>query len=40
MTQKNRSELLGKVLFGAAFAAVVVFFWWLLVYGHGVGAGG
>jgi len=39
MSQRKNSELLGKLLFAATLAGVLIFFWWLLIYGHGVPTG-
>jgi len=35
---RNKSTLLGKLIFAATFVAMLYFFWWLLLYDHGVTA--
>jgi len=39
MSDHKQSEILGKLVFAATFAAILVFFWWLLIYSHGVTPG-
>ncbi len=36
MASKERTAVLGKIVFWLTLAAMILFFWWLLIYDHGV----
>ena len=38
MASRERTAVLGKVVFSLTLAAMMLFFWWLLIYDHGVTA--
>ena len=35
MPKDSESELIGKIVFYATLAAMLVFFWWFLIQDHG-----
>ncbi len=38
MAARERTAVLGKIVFWLTLAAMMLFFWWLLIYDHGVPA--
>ena len=38
MAARERTAVLGKVVFGLTLVAMLLFFWWLLIYDHGMTA--
>ncbi len=36
MQPKEKTAILGKIVFALSAVAMLAFFWWLLIYDHGV----